>query len=258
METISEPTKMVTAKIRKIKGRQGGENSSKTTGANRDGEEDEDPGNPTRNEMEDELEEEETPLMQNATEQVRHLNRQYSSSSVGIRNQCKPEAKSKNNNEYGPHGKQGNPGNSHNHSSANTKPIEEERSKCITVSSSISSKNIMSVQAPSVEVIVDKNSKLYEEHMMQSGNLQSQADVKANLKRYVTSTLFSKLKFITSESQLDRNGKIADKLMNKMQVMEKYRDSFWDRNRAYINGWVRVKRNNIIMQIKETFMRKSS
>ena len=126
----------------------------------------------------------------------------------------------------------------------------------ITVSSSISSKNMLSVQAPSVEVIVDKNSKLYEEHLVQLGNLQRPSDLKASLKRFVTTTLFSKLKFITSESQLDCNGKIAEKLMKRMQVLENNRGSFWEIHCSYINGWLRVKRNNIIMQLKETFIRK--
>ena len=58
---------MVTTKIRKTKGGQGRE-YSKTARAEKDGEVGEEPGPPTENKSEDELEDEEAPLMQNATE----------------------------------------------------------------------------------------------------------------------------------------------------------------------------------------------
>jgi hypothetical protein len=125
-----------------------------------------------------------------------------------------------------------------------------------TMTSSISTNRSLSLQDVEVQVIVDRNSQLYEEHLKTAGYLQEETSLKANLKTYVTLTLFSKCKFITCESQLDRGGRIAEKLMNTMKVALNHRDCFWEKNRSSINNILRVKRNNVMVQLKEGFFRK--
>jgi hypothetical protein len=133
-----------------------------------------------------------------------------------------------------------------------------------TMASTISTNNSVPFQAAEVQVVLDKNSQLYKEraereyneHLRTAGYLQEKASLKASLKTYVTQTLFCKLKFITSETMLDLNGKIAEKLMNTMKVAENHRESFWDKNRSSINNMLRIKRNNVMVQLKEGFFRK--
>jgi hypothetical protein len=125
-----------------------------------------------------------------------------------------------------------------------------------TKTSSISTNRSLSLQDVEVQVIVDRNSQLYKEHLKTAGYLQEEPSLKANLKTFITLTLFSKCKFIMCESQLDRGGKIAEKLMNTIKVALNHRDCFWDKNPSSVNNILSVKRNNVIMQLKEGFFRK--
>jgi hypothetical protein len=93
-------------------------------------------------------------------------------------------------------------------------------------------------------------------HGTPAGYLQEETSLKANLKTFVTLALFSKCKFIMCESQLDRGGKIAEKLMKTMKVALNHRNCFWDKNCSSVNSILRVKRVNVMVQLKEGFFRK--
>lgn len=123
-------------------------------------------------------------------------------------------------------------------------------------SSTISSKLKMVAGPTRVQLIMEKNTEMYKEQLKESGNMQDPKFLEEYLRRHVTQTLFCKLKFITSESQLDHGGKIAERIMSSLRIVDSKKKSFWDTHRSFINGWLRVKRNNVILQVKDAFFSK--
>jgi hypothetical protein len=125
------------------------------------------------------------PTRYSASKQVRPAHRKCIKASTSVPSQGNITAKEKG------HCVTGGQNNIRNSASANRN--KDEVSKCVTASSSISSKELLlSLEAPaSIEAIVNKNSDLYRVHLEQLGYHQSQSDMKANLKWFVTTTLFS-------------------------------------------------------------------
>ena len=136
----------------------------------------------------------------------------------------------------------------------------EQNAEDITdkTSSSISSKSnsVDRDTTKEVRVVIEKNTEMYKRHLRETGNMQDPIVLKELVRRNVTLTLFSKLKFITNESQLDRNGKIAERIMRDMNVRDGNKEGFWEVHRKFINGWLRVKRNNVITTLKDSFISK--
>ena len=134
----------------------------------------------------------------------------------------------------------------------NDEDIAEKTSSSISSRSNSVDRNT----TKDVRVIIDKNTEMYKTHLRETGNMQDPKILKELVRQNVTLTLFSKLKFITNESQLDRNGKIAERIMRDMNIRDGNKEGFWEVHRKFINGLLRVKRNNVIMKLKYSFISK--
>ena len=101
---------------------------------------------------------------------------------------------------------------------------------------------------------VDKTEQQYKAFLLQTGYTQSAQSTKDVLKRYINKVLFSKLKFITHESQMDTMGTLATKIMKDINVPLDTQISYWESTRRFVNYTLCMKRNNIVSSLKESYM----
>lgn len=78
------------------------------------------------------------------------------------------------------------------------------------------------------------------------------------LREYVYSTLWSKVKFVLCDSELDYEGKIARSVMKGVTVDAVLTRVYWARNRQKVLKWINQKRNNTIGAVKREFTRKQT
>ena len=94
----------------------------------------------------------------------------------------------------------------------------------------------------------------YEDNMLRSKVFQEQSSKQEVIKKYVNTTLFRQLKFIANEGIMDLNGRLATRVMADFGIMPENQNTFWDKQKGFINSTIRTKRNNIGMTLKENYM----
>lgn len=88
------------------------------------------------------------------------------------------------------------------------------------------------------------------------GKVQSIKGEELVLREYIYSKLWSKVKFILCDTELDFHGKIARKVMKDVCIAEEKKQEYWSRNRQKVLKWINQKRNNTIGAVKREFLRK--
>jgi hypothetical protein len=96
----------------------------------------------------------------------------------------------------------------------------------------------------------------YNATLKEVGKVQTLSGEDLVLREYVYGKLWKKVKFILCETELDLNGKLAQKILHDLKVKEKYKESYWARNRHKVQKMINQKRNNTIGALKKEFIRK--
>lgn len=96
----------------------------------------------------------------------------------------------------------------------------------------------------------------YNETLKEVGKVQTHSGEDLVLREYVYGTLWKKVKFVLCETELDLNGKLAQKILKDLKVKDKYKESYWARNRNKVQKLINQKRNNTIGALKKEFIRK--
>lgn len=96
----------------------------------------------------------------------------------------------------------------------------------------------------------------YNATLREVGKVQTLSGEDLVLREYVYGKLWKKVKFILCETELDLNGKLAQKILKDLKVKDKYRESYWSRNRNKVQKMINQKRNNTIGALKKEFIRK--
>lgn len=96
----------------------------------------------------------------------------------------------------------------------------------------------------------------YERELEEVGKIQSVKSEELVLREHVYCSLWSKVKFVLCDSELDFGGKIARSIMKGVRIDPDFRDEYWARNRQKVLKWINQKRNNTIGAVKREFMRK--
>lgn len=95
----------------------------------------------------------------------------------------------------------------------------------------------------------------YNEELEKVGKIQSLKGEELVLREFIYTKLWSKVKFVLCDSELDYKGKLAKKVMRGVSVDEGLRGEYWARNRHKVLKWINQKRNNTIGAVKREFLR---
>lgn len=98
----------------------------------------------------------------------------------------------------------------------------------------------------------------YNKELELIGKVQSLKGEELVLREYIYTKLWSRVKFVLCDSELDSDGKLAKKVMKGVQVDDQIRQEYWARNRHKVLKWINQKRNNTIGAVKREFLRKYS
>ena len=96
----------------------------------------------------------------------------------------------------------------------------------------------------------------YWKHLQTIGYQQMPLSTVGNVKTYVGSTLFKRLKFIVSEEEMESGGVITSTVMNHFKIPEVDKVSWWRENKKIVHAEVRLKRNNAGVQLRTAFRSK--
>ena len=110
--------------------------------------------------------------------------------------------------------------------------------------------------APPSEDILQKQRNDYVIQMRSSGHLQGELSERLALKNHINKNLFTMVKFITHERQMEFGNIIAKKVMKDLDVKVDYRFQYWVTHQSFITKTLRTKRNNICMTMKDAYLSK--
>lgn len=96
----------------------------------------------------------------------------------------------------------------------------------------------------------------YNDELKDLGKVQTNKGEELVLREYVYSSLWSKVKFVLCDSELDFEGALARKVMKDVCVTKSMEREYWLRNRNKVLKFINQKRNNTIGAVKREFIRK--
>ena len=96
----------------------------------------------------------------------------------------------------------------------------------------------------------------YIQHLEATGYHQSAISKNSNVKRYVGTTLFKRLKFIVSGKEMESTGEVAQLVMTHFNVQEKDKLDWWARHKKIVHSALRQRRNNMGMLLRTAFQSK--
>jgi hypothetical protein len=127
-------------------------------------------------------------------------------------------------------------------------PVREQHDNVTTINTGAAPRT----NADTAESALDK----YNATLKEVGKVQTLSGEDLVLREYVYGKLWKKVKFILCETELDLNGKLAQKILNDLKVKDKYKESYWARNQCKVQKMINQKRNNTIGALKKEFIRK--
>lgn len=94
----------------------------------------------------------------------------------------------------------------------------------------------------------------YVDQMTTNGYLQGELSQQLALKNHINKKIFTLVKFITHEHQMNFDNAIATRIMDDLFVPEERRFQYWVTHQSFVTKTLRTKRNNICMTLKEAYM----
>jgi hypothetical protein len=94
----------------------------------------------------------------------------------------------------------------------------------------------------------------YVDQMTTNGYLQGELSQRLALKNHINKKIFTLVKFITHEHQMNFDNAIATRIMDDLFVPEERRFQYWVTHQSFVTKTLRTKRNNICMTLKEAYM----
>jgi hypothetical protein len=113
----------------------------------------------------------------------------------------------------------------------------------------------------SVSENTTKRAEIEKEHQEQLEKVGKVPSLKVEMSllcTYINQTLWKKKKFIAAGSELDFNSRLCIKVLTDLSVGDNTdnKRTFWCRNRKHICGILGIKRNNVVISIKQNFFSK--
>jgi exonuclease VII small subunit len=116
----------------------------------------------------------------------------------------------------------------------------------------VTTKEATTATKTNTEKLINEKAK-YVDQMTDHGYFQGELSQRLGLKNHINKKMFTLVKFVTHEHQMNYDNAIATRIMDDLFVPEERRFQYWVTHQSFVTKTLRTKRNNICMTLKEAY-----